>query len=352
MKKALVYGITGQDGSYIAEILVRMGYQVHGVVRRSSSFNTWRIDHLHKDAIENSTEKLVLHYGDLLDPINTMRIISKVSPDLIFNLAAQSHVQISFETPAYTQLVNFNGVQNILEAMSSLKNDVTLYQAGTSEMFGNRKAPQSDKTQFDPESPYAISKVAAHDLVSLYRRSNGISAVNGILFNHESFRRGDNFVTKKIVNEAFRIRGEIDSGVENIRKSLFGNTEAIRDWGWAPEYCLAIVQLMLEEHNDIVIGTGRSAKVKEFMSRAFKNFNLDYEDWVDMSESYLRPLEVNDLRADTEGMIQELGWSPLVHWEALCDKMCEEVASGHEARIDWKEMARERSIDLAFGSSA
>ena len=337
MKSALIFGVTGQDGSYLAEILLNRGYNVHGVVRRSSSFNTKRIEHLidHGHPDDRSQKSLQLHYGDLVDSLGTTEIIRTLKPNLIFNLAAQSHVQISFEIPIYTHSVNFLGVQNILEGIRLSLTDIRFYQASTSELYGNQPRPQGLETPFSPESPYGISKQSAHSLVDFYRKTYGIFAVAGILFNHESHRRGENFVTKKIVKEAVRIKTQLKENKrpENIR---LGNIESRRDWGYAPEYMYAAFEMLLADNpKSIVVGTGISASVHDFLLRVFGNLGLDPAEWLVRDNHYKRLSDVIDLQADNRSMLSALGWTPKTDWKTLCDLMCEQELSAKERLHDW-----------------
>lgn len=349
MKSALIFGVTGQDGSYLAEILLSKGYTVHGVVRRSSSFNTKRIEHLidHGHPGDQSYNHLHLHYGDLVDSLGTTEIIRTLKPNLIFNLAAQSHVKISFDIPVYTHSVNFLGVQNILEGIRLSSTDIRFYQASTSELYGNQPRPQGLETSFAPESPYGISKQSAHSLVDFYRKTYGLFAVAGILFNHESHRRGENFVTKKIVKEAVRIRTQLKENKrpESIR---LGNIESRRDWGYAPEYMYAAYEMLLADNpNSIVVGTGISASVNDFLHRVFSNLELDPSDWLERDPLYDRLSDVVDLQADNRSMSLALGWTPKTDWKALCDLMCEQELSANEKYHDWSNFDP-RSNRLGF----
>ncbi len=337
MKTALIFGVTGQDGSYLAEILLSRGYSVHGVVRRSSSFNTKRIEHLIDHGHPNNRSKnlLHLHYGDLVDALGTTEIIRRLKPHLIFNLAAQSHVKISFDIPNYTHAVNFLGVQNILEGIRLTNIDTRFYQASTSELFGNQPAPQGLETMFAPESPYGISKQSAHSLVDFYRKTYGLFAVAGILFNHESYRRGENFVTKKIVKEAVRIKNQLRSG-ESPESIRLGNIQSCRDWGYAPEYMYAAYEMLLANNPaSIIVGTGVSASVRDFLNRVFANFELDPEEWLQIDPHYERISDVIDLKADNSSMFVTLGWTPKIDWKHLCDLMCEQELSQIEGAHDW-----------------
>jgi len=307
MKKALITGITGQDGSYLAELLLDKGYEVHGIIRRSSSFNTGRIDHLYQDPHVNGI-KLFLHYGDLSDTGNIRKIIFKIQPDEIYHLGAMSHVRVSFDMPEYTANVVGIGTLRILEAIKDLQETmgkkIKFYQASSSEMFGSSPPPQNEKTPFHPRSPYACSKVFAFHITVNYREAYNIFAVNGILFNHESPRRGETFVTRKITRGIARILAGLD------KKIYLGNLEAKRDWGYAPEYMEA-VYLMLQQltPDDYVIGTGESYSVREFLEEAFKYVGINnWQDYIEIDPRYFRPTEVENLIADASKAKEKLGW--------------------------------------------
>jgi GDPmannose 4,6-dehydratase len=307
MKKALIFGITGQDGSYLAELLLEKEYEVHGVIRRASTFNTERIDHLYQDPHVRGV-KLKLHYGDLADANTVRKLVYAVKPDEIYNLAAQSHVRVSFDIPEYTGNITALGALRILEAVNDYQNEtgktVKFYQASSSEMFGSAPAPQSEGTPFHPRSPYAIAKTFAHYTTINYREAYGIFAVSGILFNHESPRRGETFVTRKIARGVARIKTGLD------KKLYLGNLDARRDWGYAPEYVEAMWKMLQrDEPEDFVIGTGESHTVKEFLNEAFTCAGLgSYEKYVEIDPRYYRPAEVDDLRADAQNAKKKLGW--------------------------------------------
>jgi len=331
LKKALITGITGQDGSYLAELLLEMGYEVHGMIRRASTFNTRRIDHLYHDPHEPGAP-LFLHHGDLTDGSQIARLIRKVEPDEIYNLAAQSHVQVSFEQPEYTGDSSGLGVTRLLEAIRETGVQTRLYQASTSEMFGDAPPPQSEGTPFRPRSPYAIAKLYAHWMVENYREAYGMYAVSGILFNHEGERRGETFVTRKISQGVARI-------VAGTQDKLFlGNLDAIRDWGHARDYARAVyLMLQQDEPRDYVIGTGEAHSVREFCQFAFEHVGLDWNDHVEVDPRYLRPTEVECLVAEPSRARQELGWEPQVTFEELVKGMVdwdlsEEGLSLEEAR--------------------
>ena len=317
MKKALVTGITGQDGSYLAEMLLSKGYEVHGMIRRSSSFNTGRIDHLYHDPHEEGLP-LVLHYGDLTDGSQLARLIHKVEPEEIYDLAAQSHVMVSFEQPEYTGDVTGLGVTRLLEAIRESGVDTRLYHASSSEIFGDALSPQSEDSPFRPRSPYAVAKLYAHWIVRTYRGAYGMYAVSGILFNHESERRGETFVTRKITRGVARI-------VAGRQERLYlGNLDSARDWGHARDFVDAIwLMMQRDKPRDYVIGTGESHTVREFCELAFGHVGLDWERYVELDPRYLRPLEVEELRADPTRARAELGWKPKVSFTELVNGMVE-----------------------------
>ena len=291
MKKAFITGITGQDGSYLAEFLLAKGYEVHGLVRRSSSFSTSRIEHLYQDPHE-SNPKLFLHYGDLLDASRLSFLLHEIQPYEIYNLAAQSHVRVSFDEPLYTGEATGLGAARLLEAMRSSVPQARLYQASSSEMFGNSPAPQGLSSVMSPRSPYGAAKLYAHNMVANYRDAYDIFAVSGVLFNHESPRRGPTFVTRKIT----RAVASIQKGFED--KVYLGNLDAVRDWGYAADYVIAMWKMLqANEPKDTVIGTGSSATVREFLEWSFASVGLDWEKHVEFDSRYLRPTEVDELRA-------------------------------------------------------
>lgn len=315
-KTALIFGITGQDGSYLTELLLKKGYLVHGVVRRASTFNTIRINHLYQDP-HNKIRKLFLHHGDVADAGTIRKIIYKVKPDEIYNLAAQSHVKVSFEIPEYTMDVTGNGALRILEAIRDLQNEtnkrVKFYQASSSEMFGSAPPPQNEKTPFVPKSPYGAAKVFAYNMTDLYRQAYGIFAVSGILFNHESERRGETFVTRKITRGVARIKTGLD------KKLYLGNLDAKRDWGYSPEYMEATWLMMQQpKPDDFVIGTGETHTVREFVELAFKEAGLgDWKKYVETDSRYYRPAEVDILVADAKKAKRILGWKPKTKFKDL-----------------------------------
>jgi GDPmannose 4,6-dehydratase len=319
-KTALVTGITGQDGSYLAELLLKKEYDVHGIIRRASTFNTGRIDEIYKDPHVNGSH-LHLHYGDLADANTIRRLIYEIQPAEIYNLGAQSHVRVSFDIPEYTANVTGLGALRLLEAIKDYQHDtgrkVKFYQASSSEMFGSAPAPQHEKTTFHPRSPYGVAKVFAFDTVRNYREAYGIFAVNGILFNHESERRGETFVTRKITRGVARILAGLD------RKIYLGNLDARRDWGYAPEYVEVMYRMLQKgKPDDYVIGTGESHSVREFAEAAFRVTGItDWKRYISIDPRYYRPSEVEDLLADTSKAKKMLKWQPKVGFESLVKRM-------------------------------
>ena len=313
MKKALITGITGQDGSYLAELLLSKGYEVHGIIRRASTFNTQRIDHLYRDPHSNGEKvHLYLHYGDLANTGNLTDIIYSVKPDEIYHLAAQSHVRVSFELPEYTGDITGLGAMRVLEAVRKSGLPTRFYQASSSEMFGAAPPPQNEETPFEPQSPYAAAKVYAYWITRNYRDAYKLFASNGILFNHESPRRGETFVTRKIT----RALANIVAGRQD--KLFLGNLEAKRDWGYAPDYIAAMWKIMLHDTpGDFVIGTGESHSVREFLDEAFGYINLDWHEYVAIDPRYYRPTEVNHLLSDPSKAVRELGWEPRIFFKDL-----------------------------------
>ncbi|TXS20037.1 GDP-mannose 4,6-dehydratase [Streptomyces sp. ms191] len=310
-KVALITGITGQDGSYLAELLLSKGYLVHGLIRRSSSFSTGRIDHLYQDPHEPDT-RLRLHYGDLADGTRVSTLLERIQPDEVYHLAAQSHVRVSFDEPEFTGSTTGLGTTRLLEAIRMTGLPCRFYQASSSEMYGVSPAPQSETTPFHPRSPYACAKVYAYWITRNYREAYGLHAVNGILFNHESPRRGETFVTRKIATAAARIaRGE-------QRELHLGNLEARRDWGYAPEYVDAMWRMLqADEPDDYVVATGTSHSVLDFLTLCFEHAGLDWERHVRFDERYLRPTEVPDLIGDASKAERLLGWRASVHTPEL-----------------------------------
>jgi GDPmannose 4,6-dehydratase len=327
MPKALITGITGQDGSYLAELLSAKGYQVHGLKRRSSSFNTERVDHLYVDA-HNSGAKFFLHYADLSDASSLAWCLAEICPDEIYNLGAQSHVKVSFETPEYTSDVVAVGTIRLLEAIRRTGLQCRFYQASSSEMFGSTPAPQSENTMFHPRSPYACAKVFAHYATVNYRESYGLHASCGILFNHESPRRGETFVTRKIT----RAVAHICRGLQD--KVYLGNLDALRDWGFAGDYVKAMWSMLQQDKpDDYVIGTGHSHSVREFAEAAFAHVGRDWRDYVVIDARYLRPAEVDDLRADASKARRVLDWQPAVDFQQLVALMVDADVADLQRRL-------------------
>jgi GDPmannose 4,6-dehydratase len=321
MKTALITGITGQDGSFLTEFLLAKGYEVHGIIRRSSTFNTDRLDNIYLDPHER-TAHLFLHYGDVTDGTALLRVIERVQPDEIYNLAAQSHVRVSFEQSEYTADVVGTGTLRLLETIREYiqrsGRKVRFYQAGSSEMYGASNPPQNESTPFYPRSPYAASKVAAHWYTINYREAYGLFAVNGILFNHESPRRGETFVTRKVTRALARIR----LGLQD--KLYLGNLHAKRDWGYAGDYVEAMwLMLQQERAGDYVIATGEARSVEDFLDAAAPFFDLDWRSVVEEDPRYYRPTEVNHLLGDASRARAELGWKPRVTFDELVRMMCE-----------------------------
>lgn len=315
MKKALITGITGQDGSYLAEFLLNKGYQVHGLIRRSSTFNTDRIDHLYRD-FHDPNAKLFLHFGDLSVSGQIMDLLAAIRPNEIYHLGAQSHVRVSFDMPEYTGDITGLGTLRILESIRKTGIQTKFYQASSSEMFGAAPPPQSEKTLFQPRSPYAAAKVYAYHIVQNYRDAYGIFATNGILFNHESPRRGETFVTRKITRAATQIK----LGLKD--KLYLGNLEAKRDWGFAGDFVEAMwLMLQQDKPDDYVIATGETHSVREFAQTVFNKLGLDYEKHVAVDPRYFRPTEVDVLLGDASKAKKALGWQPRVSFDQLVDMM-------------------------------
>lgn len=318
-KKALITGITGQDGSYLAELLLDKGYEVHGVMRRSSSFNTGRIDHLYMRNKEIKEHRLFLHYGDVTDPVSVSHLVESIRPDEIYNLAAQSHVKVSFEVPHYTANVDALGTLNFLEAIRQRDLATRFYQASTSELYGKvQEIPQSETTPFYPRSPYGVAKLYGFWIVKNYREAYGLHASNGILFNHESPRRGESFVTRKITLAAARIK----LGLQD--KLVLGNLDAKRDWGYAPEYVEAMWRMLQLDHpEDLVIATGETHSVREFVEECFNFVGLDWQKHLELDSGYLRPTEVDLLVGNPARAKQVLGWEATTHFKDLVRIMME-----------------------------
>jgi GDPmannose 4,6-dehydratase len=330
MRKALITGIAGQDGSYLAEFLLAKGYQVHGMVRRSSSFNTGRIEHLYVDP-HSPNASLFLHYGDLVDGTGLREILTRVQPDEVYNLGAQSHVRVSFDQPVYTVQSDALGTINLLEAIRDTGNPTRFYQASSSEMYGKVvETPQTETTPFHPRSPYACAKVYSFWQTVNYREAYGMYACNGILFNHESPRRGETFVTRKITRAATRIK-------EGLQDKLFlGNLDAKRDWGFAGDYIEAMwLMLQQDKADDFVIATGETYSVRQFLDEVFGYLGLDWNKYVVVDPRYFRPAEVDLLLGDPTKAMKTLKWKPRVNFKGLAKMMTE---------ADWAVAKRERAI--------
>jgi len=328
--KALITGITGQDGSYLTELLLEKGYEVHGIVRRSSSFNTDRIEHLYRDP-HDPEARLFLHYGDLVDGIGLREILTRVRPNEVYNLGAQSHVKVSFDQPVYTVQADALGTINLLEAIRDTGLPVRFYQASSSEMYGKVvEKPQSEQTPFYPRSPYACAKVYSFWQTVNYRESYGMFACNGILFNHESPRRGETFVTRKITRAASRIK-------EGLQRKLYlGNLDSRRDWGFAGDYVEAMwLMLQQERADDYVVATGETHSVREFLGEVFGHLDLDWKQSVEVDPRYFRPAEVDFLQGDPRKAKHVLKWEPKVTFKALAKMMTES---------DWKLARREKIL--------
>ena len=316
-KKAFITGVTGQDGSYLAELLLEKGYEVHGLIRRSSSFNTARIDHIYQDP-HSPIPKLFLHYGDLTDGVNMTNLIHQIQPTEVYNLGAQSHVQVSFTMPQYTAQVDAVGAVALLESIRSSGVKCRYYQASTSELYGSTPPPQNELSAFRPRSPYAAAKLMAYWSTVNYREAYGVHATNGILFNHESPRRGETFVTRKITRAAARI------ATGSKEKLYLGNLEAVRDWGYAKEYVESMwLMLQQDKSDDYVVATGVGATVREFAQAAFEEVGLNYKNHVEMDKRYVRPTEVDALIGDPSKAARVLGWEAKTHWKALAKLMVE-----------------------------
>ncbi len=329
-KKALITGITGQDGSYLAELLLEKGYQVHGLVRRSSSFNTDRIEHLYRDPHDPQAQ-LFLHYGDLMDGMGLREVLTRVQPDEVYNLGAQSHVRVSFDAPVYTVQTDALGTMNLLEAIRDTGRFIRFYQASSSEMYGKvLQTPQNEDTPFYPRSPYACAKVYSYWQTLNYREAYGMFACNGILFNHESPRRGETFVTRKITRAATRIK-------EGLQKKLYlGNLDAKRDWGFAGDYVEAMWRMLQHETaEDYVIATGQTHSVREFLDEVFGHLQLDWHQYVEVDPKYFRPTEVDLLLGDAAKARTKLHWQPKVGFKELAIMMTD---------ADWKLARREKLL--------
>ena len=312
---ALITGVTGQDGSYLAEFLLGKGYEVHGVIRRSSSFNTGRIDHIYQDP-HDKNPKLILHYGDMSDGVGLTNLVREIKPDEVYNLAAQSHVQVSFTMPQYTGQIDGVGPVVLLEAIRAAGNETRFYQASTSELYGSTPPPQNEESMFRPRSPYAAAKLMAYWTTVNYREAYGIHATNGILFNHESPRRGETFVTRKIT------RAVADIAHGKSKKLYLGNVDSVRDWGYAKEFVESMwMMLQQDKPSDYVVATGVGATVQQFVEVAFAHAGLNWQDHLEIDKKYIRPTEVDALIGDPSKAQHELGWSAKTHWQDLAKLM-------------------------------
>lgn len=314
-KRTLITGITGQDGSYLAELLLSKGYEVHGLIRRASTFNTGRIDHIFQDPHE-ADPRLILHFGDLSDGSRLTTLMNQIRPSEVYNLAAQSHVRVSFDEPEYTGDVTGLGTIRLLEAIRETGIDCRFYQASSSEMFGASPPPQNEQTAFYPRSPYGVAKVYSYWITKNYREAYGMFAANGILFNHESPRRGNTFVTRKITRAVARIAAGLQDEL------YMGNLDAVRDWGYAPEYVEAMWRMLQHDTpEDFVVATGTAYSVRDFLRLSFEHAGLDWEKYVKFDERYLRPTEVDALIGDPSKAADKLGWVPKVHTPRLAQIM-------------------------------
>jgi GDPmannose 4,6-dehydratase len=324
MKRAFITGVTGQDGSYLAELLLEKGYEVHGLIRRASTFNTARLEHIYTDPhIEGA--RFFLHYGDLTDGSRLVTLLQRIQPHEVYHLGAQSHVRVSFDEPEFTGDTTGVGTTRLLEAIRMIGLDCRYYQASSSEMFGASPPPQSERTSFHPRSPYGAAKVYAYWMTRNYREAYGMFATNGILFNHESPRRGETFVTRKITRGVARIKAGLDTGL------YLGNLDAVRDWGYAKEYVEAMwLMLQADEPDDFVIATGTAYTVRDFVQLAFDHAGLDWERHVRFDERYLRPTEVDALIGDASKAAEQLSWKPKVLTPELARLM---VDADHETAL-------------------
>ena len=314
-KVALITGITGQDGSYLAELLLAKGYEVHGIIRRSSSFNTGRIDHIYQDP-HDKNPKLILHYGDMSDGVGLTNLVREIKPDEVYNLAAQSHVQVSFTMPQYTGQIDGVGPVVLLEAIRAAGNETRFYQASTSELYGSTPPPQNEESMFRPRSPYAAAKLMAYWTTVNYREAYGMHATNGILFNHESPRRGETFVTRKIT------RAVADIAHGKSKKLYLGNVDSVRDWGYAKEFVESMwMMLQQDKPSDYVVATGVGATVQQFVEVAFAHAGLNWQDHLEIDKKYIRTTEVDALIGDPSKAQRELGWSAKTHWQDLAKLM-------------------------------
>ncbi|MDR7112926.1 GDPmannose 4,6-dehydratase [Microbacterium trichothecenolyticum] len=335
-KRALITGITGQDGSYLAELLLAKGYEVHGLIRRASTFNTHRIDHLYVDP-HNPDAKLFLHYGDLSDGARLVTLMAEINPDEVYNLAAQSHVRVSFDEPEHTADTTGTGTIRLLEAVRLSGIDTKFYQASTSELYGATPPPQSETTPFYPRSPYAAAKLYSFWITKNYREAYNLFAVNGILFNHESPRRGETFVTRKITRAVARIKA-------GVQKDLYlGNLDSIRDWGYAAEYVEGMWRMLqVDEPEDFVLATGVGYTIRDFLETSFGHVGLDWQEFVRFDERYLRPTEVDALIGDPSKAADKLGWTPTIDGKELAKLMVDADVTALEQGPEWID-----TVDLA-----
>ncbi|WP_349426415.1 GDP-mannose 4,6-dehydratase [Microbacterium sp. LWS13-1.2] len=328
-KRALITGITGQDGSYLAELLLAKGYEVHGLIRRASTFNTHRIDHLYVDP-HDPNAKLFLHYGDLSDGARLVTLMAEINPDEVYNLAAQSHVRVSFDEPEHTADTTGTGTIRLLEAVRLSGIDTKFYQASTSELYGATPPPQSETTPFYPRSPYAAAKLYSYWITKNYREAYNLFAVNGILFNHESPRRGETFVTRKITRAVARIKA-------GVQKDLYlGNIDSIRDWGYAAEYVEGMWRMLqVDEPEDFVLATGVGYTIRDFLHTSFGHVGLDWQEFVKFDERYLRPTEVDALIGDPSKAGEKLGWTPTIDGKELAKLMVDADVTALEEGPEW-----------------
>ncbi|GAA1421021.1 GDP-mannose 4,6-dehydratase [Agrococcus citreus] len=340
-KRAFITGITGQDGSYLAEFLLAKGYEVHGLIRRASTFNTHRIDHLYVDRHDPSA-KLFLHYGDLSDGARLVTLMAEINPDEVYNLAAQSHVRVSFDEPEHTADTTGTGTIRLLEAVRVSGVDTRFYQASSSELYGATPPPQNEHTPFYPRSPYAAAKLYAYWITKNYREAYGLFAVNGILFNHESPRRGETFVTRKITRAAARIKA-------GVQQDLYlGNLESVRDWGYAAEYVEGMWRMLqADAPEDFVLATGVGYTIKDFLEASFGHVGLDWEEYVKFDERYLRPTEVDALIGDPSKAAEKLGWTPTVDGKQLATLMVDADVAALEHGHEWRD-----TVELASWGTA
>lgn len=335
-KTALITGITGQDGSYLAELLLDKGYEVHGLIRRASTFNTHRIDHLYVDP-HNPDAKLFLHYGDLSDGARLVTLMAEINPDEVYNLAAQSHVRVSFDEPEHTADTTGTGTIRLLEAVRLSGIDTKFYQASTSELYGATPPPQNEETPFYPRSPYAAAKLYSYWITKNYREAYNLFAVNGILFNHESPRRGETFVTRKITRAVARIKA-------GVQKDLYlGNLDSIRDWGYAAEYVEGMWRMLqVDEPEDFVLATGVGYTIRDFLETSFGHVGLAWQEFVKFDERYLRPTEVDALIGDPSKAADKLGWTPTIDGKELAKLMVDADVTALEQGPEWID-----TVDLA-----